>query len=553
MDPRRHAQYISRWEMLRTEQAGYRARWMELSRAFLPHTGQFNPMARNDGRRRMEEIYDSTGTRSLRTLAAGLMAGMTSPARPWFRLTTSDPDLDESHAVKTWLANLQRRMLMYFTVNNSYRILHTTYEELGLYGTASCVIAKDPKDVWWGYPQTAGQYAIATNHRGEVVTLYRMFEMSVAELVGEFGLANVGVSSENFFKNGQLDIGVIVVHVIEPRADREHGKRDNLNMPWKSVYFELNDRTRGVLRESGFRRFPAVCPRWAVAGGDIYGHGPGHEALGDVRSLQHLHKRKSQVYDYQTMPPIEAPASLAGNGVDLMPGGVNFHDGGGSGQGIRSLWDVRLDMSGLLHDIADTRERVRSAFHADLFLMLANSDRRNMTATEVAQRYEEKLLMLGPVLERLHNELLSPMVDLAFDAMVESGLMESPPLELQGKELSVEFVSMLAQAQRSVATNGIDRFVANLGALAQIKPEVLDKLNADQWVDAYSDMLGIDPDLIVPGEQVAIIRQQRAEQQAAMLAQQQAAVEAQTAKDLGSVKTDQQNLATDVIGMVGGQ
>ena len=131
--------------------------------------------------------------------------------------------------------------------------------------------------------------------------------------------------------------------------------------------------------------------------------------------------------------------------------------------------------------------------------------------TEVAERHEEKLLMLGPVLERMHNEILDPLIEMTFSRMVEAGIVPPPPDELQGMELNVEFVSMLAQAQRAIATNSVDRFVGNLGAMAGIKPEVLDKFDADRWADAYADMLGIDPELIVPGEQVALIRKQRAE------------------------------------------
>jgi len=544
--------YTKRWQGLRTEQSGHRARWQDLSDAYLPHTGQFQPSERNDSRRRHQEILDSSGIRALRTLAAGMMAGMTSPARPWFRLTTTDPELDESDSIKRWLADVQRRMLMLFGAGNTYRALHSVYEELALYGTAANLVTPDFEHVVWHHPLTAGQYAIATDHLGQVTTLYRQFEMTVGELVGQFGLESVSPSVSRRWRTGNLVSGVVVAHAIEPRADRDVRRRDARNMPWRSVYFEPGDQTREFLRESGYRRFPAVAPRWVTSGGDVYGTGPGHESLGDVRALQHLHRRKAQAIDYQTMPPVEAPASMAGNGVDLLPGGVSYHDGQQSGQVIRPVWQVRLDLNGLLMDIQDTRTRIRESFYADLFLMLASSDRRQMTATEVAERHEEKLLMLGPVLERLHSELLSPLIDLAFDAMADTGTIPPPPPDLQGRELSVEFVSMLAQAQRAVATTSIDRFVANLGAVAQFKPEALDKLDADRWVDAYADMLGVDPDLIVPGERVAIIRQQRAEAQQAAAQAEQMAQQAKVARDLGAARTDQPNALTDVIQMFSG-
>jgi hypothetical protein len=220
--------------------------------------------------------------------------------------------------------------------------------------------------------------------------------------------------------------------------------------------------------------------------------------------------------------------------------------------GIKTAFEVRLELNHLLADIQDVRGRINQTFYTDLFLMLANSTKTNMTATEVAERHEEKLLMLGPVLERLHNELLDPLIEITFTRMIEAGLVPPPPQELQGVDLNVQYVSMLAQAQRAVATNGIDRFVGNLGAVAQFKPEVLDKFDSDKWADAYSDMLGIDPELIVSNERVALIRQSRA--QAAQAAQQQAqnAQAAATAKDLAAAKTGEDSALTNVMSMFSG-
>jgi hypothetical protein len=186
-------------------------------------------------------------------------------------------------------------------------------------------------------------------------------------------------------------------------------------------------------------------------------------------------------------------------------------------------------------DIQDVRGRIRSAFYADLFLMLANQTDTRMTATEVAERHEEKLLMLGPVLERLHNEMLDPMVEMTFDRMLAAGIVPPPPPDIQGQNLNVEFVSMLAQAQQAVGTNSVDRFVATLGSVAQLKPEVLDKLDADKWADAYSDMLGVDPELVVPSQEVARIRQARAQAQQQAQATETAPQIAQAAKNASQV------------------
>jgi hypothetical protein len=287
-----------------------------------------------------------------------------------------------------------------------------------------------------------------------------------------------------------------------------------------------------------------------VIGGDIYGNSPGMEALGDIKQLQHEQLRKAQAIDYQTKPPLQVPASMKNRDVETLPGGVSYYDG--QSNGIKTAFEVNLNLQYLLNDIVDCRERVRGSFYADLFLMLANTPNTRMTATEVAERHEEKLLMLGPVLERLHNELLSPLVDITFTRMVAAGALPPAPQELQGMDLNVEFVSMLAQAQRAIGTNAVDRFVGNLGAIARMKPDILDKFDQDQWADVYADMLGVDPSLIIADKEVAVLRDARNQ---AMAAKEQAAAMQQTSqsvKNMAQAPTGQQNALTDVMNMFSG-
>ena len=521
----------SRWGQLKTERSTYWSHWKEISDYLLPRSGRFFVTDRNKGERRHNNIYDSTGTRALRVLGAGLMGGATSPARPWFRLATADPDMMDFAPVKIWLSQVQRGMLDIFQRSNTYRALHSIYEELGAFGTGASVVMDDFDDVIRHHVLTTGEYAIAQNYRGEIVTLYREFEKTVGELVGEFGIENVSHTVKTLHDRGSLDTWVPIIHAIEPRVDRDARLRDAKNMPFMSCYFEVGQDSTKFLRESGFKQFPALVPRWSVIGGDIYGSSPGMEALGDIKQLQHEQLRKAQGIDYMTKPPLQAPTSMKNRDIDMMPGGVTFVDASQAQAGIRNAFEVRLDLNHLLADIQDVRGRINQTFYTDLFLMLASAPRNNMTATEVAERHEEKLLMLGPVLERLHNELLDPLIERTFARMIEAGLVPPPPEELQGVDLNVQYVSMLAQAQRAVATNGVDRFVGNLGAVAAIKPDVLDKFDSDKWADAYSDMLGIDPELIVPNDQVAMIRNARAQAAAAAQQQAQVAQAAATAKD----------------------
>ena len=544
-------QLLTRWGHLRSERATWWSHWQEVTTYLLPRNGRYFEQDRNKGHRRHNSIYDNTGTRALRTLGAGMMAGATSPARPWFRLGTNDPELNRYTPVKLWLDDVTERMQIVFAKSNTYRTLHSMYEELGAFGTAGSIILPDPKTAIHHYPVTIGEYAIATDYQGKVNTMYREFQKTVSEVVREFGYNKCSTSVKNLYDRGSLDTWITIIHAIEPRSDRERdfSKKDNLNMAFKSCYFEQGGEGEQTLRESGYKDFPVVVPRWGLAGGDIYGNSPGMESLGDIKQLQHEQLRKAQGIDYQTKPPLQVPSYMKNRDVDSLPGGVTFVDGQ---QGkIETAFNVNLNLQHLLMDIQDVRQRINSSFYADLFLMLANATDTRMTATEVAERHEEKLLMLGPVLERLHNELLDPLIDNTFNRMVEANLIPPAPEELQGQDLSVEFVSMLAQAQRAIGTNSVDRYVNNLGMVAQMKPEVLDKFDSDVWADSYADMLGVDPKLVVAGEQVARIREERAaaQQAAAQAERQQQAVE--NAVKLNDSKTGDPSMM-DIVGQFSG-
>lgn len=529
---------LERWEALKSERTSWMTHWQEISEVLTPRTGRFLVSDNNKGDKRHRAILDNTGTRALRTLAGGMMAGMTSPARPWFRLTTLNPELDESYEVKDWLGRVTSLMQMVFAKSNIYQSLTMAYEELGAYGTAAVILYDDPDNVIHCMPLTIGEYAIATDGRGRVNTLYREFRMTVAQLVQEFGYANCSGATQQMFDKRQYDEWVTVVNAIEPRDMRDPEKIDNKNMPYRSVYFEDCAEDKKILRESGFRTFPCLCGRWGVSGGDIYGTSPGMEALGDLHQLQQEQLRKSQAIDYQSNPPVLVPADLKDDESAIVPGGTVFVDSVSQAQMVRSAYDVPLRLDFLLQDIQDVRARINEAFYKDIFMMLTEQGGDRMTATEVAERHEEKMLMLGPVLDRLNSEMLDPLITLVFERLQANGMLPPLPEELQGVELNVDFISILAQSQKAVTTNAIDRFVNSLNAVAGMKQDVLDKFNADRWADTYADSLGIDAQLIVPDKEVAKLREARAQAQAQQAQLEQAQQAASTMKDVAQAQID---------------
>ena len=543
---------MRRWTDIKDERSTYFGHWEELSEFIMPRRGRFLTSKSNDGSKKNGKIIDSTGSMAVRTLSAGMMSGITSPARPWFRLATPQAALMEQSDVKQWLFAVEKTMRDIFSRSNLYNSLQTVYEELAVFGTGALLISEDFDDVIRCYPFTVGEYGLAQSHRLQVDTFYREFNMTVAQVVEQFGLDNCSDAVRTMFKSGQLDKWVEVLHVIEPNSVREYNKKDNLNMPYHSCYVEKASKNERKLLESGYEEFPILAPRWHVTGVDIYGRSPGMDVLGDVKALQIEQKRKAQGIDKMVNPPLQAPSSLRGQSASVLPGGVTYVDTmQGNQGGFRPTYEVNPRLGELQQDIQETQYRIQQGFYSDLFQMMMNSDRRQITAREIDERHEEKLLMLGPVLERLHTELLNPLIDRTFNIMARNELLPPAPEELAGVTLKVEYISVMAQAQKAIGTGAIERLAGFIGNMAAVKPEVLDKFDADQSVDEYAEMLGVPPKIVVPDDMVQQMREERAAQMEQQMQMEQVNQGAQAAKVMSDADTGGQNILSDIIGGIG--
>ncbi|USI34238.1 portal protein [Cronobacter sakazakii] len=540
--------------MLEQERTTFEPHWRELSDFIIPRGSRFLTSEANRGDRRNNKIVDPTATMANRTLSSGMMSGITSPARPWFKLATPDPEMMDYGPVKLWLETVQNRMNDMFNKSNLYQSLPIIYSSLGTFGTGALAVLEDDEDVIRTMPFPVGSYYIANSPRLSVDTCFRKFSMTVRQLVREFGLNNVSSSTKSAFENGTYEKWVDVVHAVYPNMNRETGKMNAKNKAFRSVYFEVGGDNDKVLRESGYDEFPIMAPRWEVNGEDVYGSScPGMIALGQVKALQLEQRRKAQQIDKQTNPPMIGPTSLKTQRVSLLPGDITYVDQVTGAEGLRPAYMVNPNLGDLLGDIQDTRQLINSAYFVDLFMMLQNVNTRSMPVEAVIEMKEEKLLMLGPVLERLNDEFLDPLIDRAFSMMARKNMLPEPPEEMQGMPLRIEYISVMAQAQKAIGLSSLERFVGFVGNLASAKPEALDKLDVDQAIDNYAVMSGVSPTVVVPQEQAQQTRSYREQQQQQAMALQTGMAAVQGAKTLSEAKTADPNLLTALAGAVGGQ
>jgi hypothetical protein len=375
------------------------------------------------------------------------------------------------------------------------------------------LILEDQDDVIRCHALTAGEYFLAHSERQAVNTLYREFAQTIGQVVSKFGLENCSATVRSLYESGQIDREIMIGHAIEPEDTPIDPEQFWTVKPWRSVYWEIGSGYTQILDVRGFNEFPVCAPRWSLVGNDVYGRSPGMDALGDIRALQIEQKRKAQAIEKMVNPPMLADVSLKNQPASLLPGGVTYLPGGGAGVGFRPVYEINPPLDGLVQDIQEVQTRISKAFYADLWLMISQLDDVR-TAAEIAARREEKLLMLGPVLERLHSELLNPAIHRTFAIMARNQLLPPLPPGLNWQQIKVEYVSPLAQAQKASALGGIERLLAFIGQIAPLDPGALDTVNVDASIQDYADMLGVSPRLLVPQALIDQTRQARAQQAA---------------------------------------
>lgn len=524
---------------LRQARMSWLVHWRELADFVLPRRYRWLVVANNMARGSQinNNIMDSTGTLAARTLASGMTNGITSPTRPWFKLRVEG--YEEDYEVQSWLSDCERRMQMVFQESNFYQAMAIMYFDLVVFGSAAVIIYESFDNVIHCFNPCLGEFYLDLNNNLEVGTVAREFTLTCGQMVQEFGEEHVSPDVRRMYKEGEgLSREKIVGHIIEPNLG-EYGLVPK-KFKWREVYWEVGSPNDSVLRSKGFYDWPCMTPRWDVQSNDPYGRSPGMDALGDIKQLQQETRRKAQAIDKMVNPPLLADVQLKNQPMSLLPGGTTYVSGlSRDREGARPLYTVMPPIAEMMQDIREVQQRIKITFHNDLFTGITDLQTVR-TATEIDARREEKLVLLGPVLERILStrEGLGSAIDRVWGIMYRGQLFPPPPPQLRGSptHIQVDYVSMLAMAQKGIATAGIEKLWGFAGNIAAVKPEILDKLNHDQTIDEYAAALGVSPKLVVGDDEVAAMREGRQQQAQMAQAAEMATTAAQGAKTLSETE-----------------
>ena len=220
-----------------------------------------------------------------------------------------------------------------------------------------------------------------------------------------------------------------------------------------------------------------------------------------------MHKTSLRAIHKEVDPPLRIPTSLK-DSLNVLPGGVNYMPSNDPREAVGRLFEMNFDYAGVEHKIAQVQAMIHTIFKRDLFLLI--TDRPEMTATEVVERSQEKLIMLGPVTERQVPDVLEPMLSRTFNIMNRFKMIPPPPPELDNQPIKVDYISLLAQAQKMIGLQGLRSYVDMATAVETLKassPDGAVKTNSDFILDEYASGLALAPQVTRPDGQAGQIRQ----------------------------------------------
>ena len=487
-------------------QSWWSQNWSDLAEFILPRRstwltqnsgGTPSPNNMNRGREINQSIIDPTATYAARVCSGGLVSGLASPSRPWFKVGPAIDRKDLDTDARIWLDRTEEVLYAVIAATNFYDSFAQECEDVLIFGTAPSIIYEDEADIFRCYNPCIGEYFLSNGATGRNDGLFRKFLQTTSQQVDFFGVNNCPADVQALWqaKGSGLDTERIIAHAIEPNfgiaSDSGHKTVGIIkgDYAWREVYWVWGSGSPIPLSTAGFHEQPFTVSRWSVQSNDAYGRSPGMDILPDVMQLQVMTRRLNEAIEKQVRPPLIADEKLRNQPSSILPGHVTYVPGLTAGGGMRSIYDVNPEVREMGIVIQQLEERIKVGLFVDLFLMIEQLKGDRRTAFEVAQKVQEKMTVLGPVIESMLG-VLKQKLKRIYSICKRKGFIDPPPESLKGVPLNINFVSALAIAQKASATSGIERIMALIGNMTAAWPEIRNIADPEQVVRIMNDMLG---------------------------------------------------------------
>lgn len=504
---------VKRNEKIMGKELAWMSLFQELAEWHLPRKSYITRTKSPGEKVDYTKLYDSTGIRAPKTMAAGFMSSLTNPATKWFNLRTRDLELMKDKDAQMWFKDVEDIVFSALASSNFNNTIQEFYLNAGVFGTSAVMVLEDTQDKVRFIEIPINQIYMEEDAGGRVTKFYRNFPLTAQQAFDIWG-DDAGEAVKKAMKGNTPELVLRFLHYVAPRDERDPSKRDNTNMPYQSLYIELSK--KHLIKEGGFQTNPYAVGRFYKDANEVYGYSPAMDVMPDTKLINAMVKTMLRSAMKQVDPPLVAPrrgfiAPLNGN-----PGKINYRDEKTPGDAI-TQFPVGSNASLTLEMLQDTRSNIEKAFFVPLFQAISNLTKQ-MTIPEVQRRVAENMVLLGPVVGRFTQEMLDPIILRVFDILFAAGEIPEPPQSVQGADFDIVYISALAKAQRESKIFDIQAFMNDVGTVGTIIPSVVDKINGDEIIDDIAKARGIPPDIIRSEQEVEDIR--RAQAEAAAQAQQ---------------------------------
>lgn len=519
------------------------------------------------------ELYSLVPVDCLRKGASGFHGNLTSPARRWFRFRLPSfmtEDGDTTHQQRQTLDRLTEATEWVFSRGGVYASLEKLYEHLLCFGFGAMLVSADDENVVRAQTLRVGTYALGIGEDGMVCRIVRRFSRTAEQIIAEFNDAGVTDEIKAAAKGGNLERRWTVYNLVEPnavgdrraydRVSREIGLSDE--MIYRSVYWlehATDDMPQsGILNVSGFTIRPLVAPRLDYELGDTYGRGRGVDGIPLAKGLQTFKADILRSSGNRVQPAVVASAEFKDEGLKLGRGAVNYTRLGEQRNGmVAPVFPTPPDSSETREAFDAARMELQDLFFNSAFAAIDSVKMQSgvKTATEIDAIVRENMERLGSVVTNLDKELLDPLVSIIAKYTLQAGIAPMAPEDVASiGTVNVEYVSQIHLAQKQSQISAVQNWVTFVSAVAQMKPEALDKLDADGTIEKFGDMMGVPEQCSASDEAVAMAAAARQQAQAAARQNEEMQAQARAMRDVGAIPVDDGHAAGLIAqGLGGGQ
>jgi hypothetical protein len=307
-----------------------------------------------------------------------------------------------------------------------------------------------------------------------------------------------------------------------------------------SVYVAKDD--KHTLRVGGYDEMPNATTRFLKWGDTPYGFSPSIAALPTIKQVNFIEQQMDALAEIAAFPRILIPNGVDGE-VDLRAGGQTVYDPATAGDAKPEEWGTqgRYDIGKDRIEMKD--QAIRELYHNDLFHMLRDLDKGQMTAYEVSRREAEKIADFSPTYYQLDAEVMQPLLARGYAMLFRADRLPEPPMAALaiGPDGSSPVLPMpkvvltgkLAKAIKAADNNSWMEYQGMMQNIFSIDPTII----TDNWdMDKVARGVGENTGMPVEWQRKVIdrdeIREQRAQAEQQAAAAQAAPGMAKAAKDM---------------------